>query len=95
MPAHERFTRGVLEGILKEAGFEEIIVEDLSDNVLPMLRMFYVLAFVPFLIISCLELQPFFINTVAGYKGYIYRHTARYIAISARKPLVNERKEDE
>ncbi|KAJ8057984.1 hypothetical protein OCU04_013157 [Sclerotinia nivalis] len=89
MPAHERFNQGVLENILREAGFEDIIVKDLSENVLPMLRMFYVLAFIPYFIINCLGLQSFFINTVAGYKGYVYRHTARYIAVSARKPPVD------
>ncbi|ESZ93814.1 hypothetical protein SBOR_5809 [Sclerotinia borealis F-4128] len=87
MPAHERFNQGVLEEILAEAGFEDIVVKDLSDNVLPMLRMFYLLAFIPYFIVSFLGLQSFFINTVAGYKGYVYRSTSRYIAVSAKKPL--------
>ncbi|CAD6441323.1 5b1ddec9-1811-475f-8a14-dded56fccdcd [Sclerotinia trifoliorum] len=87
MPAHERFNQGVLEKILEEAGFEDVVVKDLSDNVLPMLRMFYLLAFIPYFVISFLGLQSYFINTVAGYKGYVYRNTSRYIAVSARKPL--------
>lgn len=55
MPAHERFNQGVLENILEEAGFEDIVVKDLSDNVLPMLRLFYVLAFIPYFIIHLLS----------------------------------------
>ncbi|TVY40990.1 Sterol 24-C-methyltransferase [Lachnellula subtilissima] len=87
MPANDRFKRGVLSDILKEAGFEDVVVEDLSENVLPMLRMFYLLAFIPYLIISFLGLKAHFVNTVAGYEGYIHRDIARYVTVSARKPL--------
>lgn len=88
MPAYDRFHQGVLKGILEEAGFEDIEVKDLSPNVLPMLRLFYILAFIPYFIIAFLGLKPYFINTVAGYEGYVYRDAARYISISGKKPLV-------
>ncbi|KAH6724239.1 S-adenosyl-L-methionine-dependent methyltransferase [Leptodontidium sp. MPI-SDFR-AT-0119] len=87
MPANDRFATGVLEGIFKDAGFVEVVVKDLSYNVLPMLRLFYLLAFIPYMIIAFLGLQAWFVNTVAGYEGYVYRYSARYIAVSARKPL--------
>jgi ubiquinone/menaquinone biosynthesis C-methylase UbiE len=87
MPANNRFVRGVLEGILEEAGFENITVEDLSENVLPMARMFYILAFIPYMIIAFLGLQAYFANTVAGYVSYAYRGPVRYIAVTAKKPL--------
>ncbi|KAK0108852.1 hypothetical protein ONS96_002692 [Cadophora gregata f. sp. sojae] len=86
MPAYDRFKQGVLKDILEQAGFVDVIVEDISDNVLPMLRMFYVLAFIPYMIIASLGLKHKFINTVAGYEGYVYRDAARYITVSARKP---------
>lgn len=86
MPANHRFKQGVLKIILEEAGFEDVVVKDLSENVLPMLRMFYLLAFIPYLIIAFLGLKAYFINTVAGYEGYVYRDAARYIAVSAKKP---------
>ncbi|PVH84669.1 S-adenosyl-L-methionine-dependent methyltransferase [Cadophora sp. DSE1049] len=86
MPAYDRFQRGVLKGILEDAGFENVEIRDLSDNVLPMLRLFYILAFIPYLIIAFLGLKARFINTVAGYEGYIYRDAVRYIAVSAKKP---------
>lgn len=87
MPANDRFATGVLEGILEDAGFENVVVRDLSDNVMPILRLFYLLAFIPYMIISFLGLKTRFVNTVAGYEGYVYRDSARYIAVSAQKPL--------
>ena len=89
MPANDKFATGVLESILEGAGFEDVVVTDLSDNVMPMLRLFYILAFIPYMIIAALGLKSTFINTVAGYEGYVYRDAARYIAVSARKPLLN------
>lgn len=87
MPANEKFKHGVLQNILEDVGFENVAVKDLSENVLPMLRMFYLLAFVPYLIISFLGLKAYFANTVAGYEGFAYKEAARYIVVSARKPL--------
>lgn len=89
MPANDRFKRGVLEGILEEVGFEEVVVTDLSENVVPMMRLFYIVAFIPYFIIAFLGLKHRFANTVAGYEGYVNRDAVRYIAISARKPLLN------
>ena len=89
MPAYDRFEEGVLEVILKKAVFTDVTVEDISDNVLPMLRMFYVLALIPYMIIALLGLKHRFVNTVAGYEGYVSRSAVRYIAVSARKPLAS------
>jgi cyclopropane fatty-acyl-phospholipid synthase-like methyltransferase len=87
MPAYDQFQQGVLEGMLEKVGFEDVLVTDLSENALPMLRMFYILAFIPYFIIAFLGLKSYFPNTVAGYEGYVYRDAARYIAVSAKKPL--------
>lgn len=89
MPAYNRFERGVLQRILEEVGFEDVEVTDLSENVLPMLRLFYLLAFIPYIIIAFLGLKEYFVNTVAGYEGYNYRDAVRYISVSARKPLTS------
>jgi sterol 24-C-methyltransferase len=51
-----------------------------------MLRLFYILAFIPYLIIALLGLKSYFINTVAGYEGYVYRDAVRYISVSGKKP---------
>ena len=50
------------------------------------------------MIIASLGLKHRFVNTVAGYEGYVYREAVKYVAVSARKPLApgdgatNERK---
>jgi len=86
MPTNTRFVEGVMETMLEEAGFEEIVLEDLSMNIGPMLRFFYLFAMIPYLIISFLGLEASFVNTVAGVedKG---RNIWRYVAVSARKSI--------
>jgi sterol 24-C-methyltransferase len=86
MPGHDKFKQGVLEGILEAAGFEDVVVRDLSDNVLSMMRMFYLLVFTPYMNIEFPRLEVYFVNTVAGYDGYVHRGAVQYIAVSARKP---------
>jgi sterol 24-C-methyltransferase len=44
MMAFEMFEQGVLEDMLKEVGFEHVAVRDLTKNVAPMLRFFFILA---------------------------------------------------
>ena len=61
-------------------------MKDLSENVFPMLRMFYFLAFIPYFIIVFLGLKTRFINTVADYEGYVCKDAARYVTVSAKKP---------
>ena len=87
MPANDKFKHGVLQGIVEDVGFRDVVIENLSDNVLPMVRMFWLLAFIPYMIISFLGLKHRFVNTVAGYESYAYRGGTRYIAVSAKKPL--------
>jgi ubiquinone/menaquinone biosynthesis C-methylase UbiE len=85
MPANARFDKGVLQKMLVEAGFMDIVVKDLTTNITPMLRLFFVLAYVPFLITRLLGLQAWFVNTMAGVEGYRGREFCRYVAVSARK----------
>jgi len=89
MPSNARFEQGVLQRMMAEVGFEDIEVEDLSVNITPMLRLFFVLAFLPYLIVKLLGLESFFINTVAAYKLYKSRDYCRYVAVSAKKPLTS------
>lgn len=79
---------GVLLQMLEEAGFQDILIEDLSANIKPMLRLFFVLAIVPYLFIKLFGLEPWFVNTVAGVGAYLgnRRGLWRYIAVTARKP---------
>ena len=92
MPANETFSYGVLPSLLEENGFNQVEFEDLSQNIRPMLLLFYILAYIPFLMISILGLQSSFINTQAGVAGYqALRHRVwRYVAFTARKPQGKE-----
>jgi SAM-dependent methyltransferase len=87
MPAHQSFQRGVLEHLLGDVGFEDVVVNDLTANVTPMARLFFTLAYIPYLFVKFLGLQSHFINTVAGVEAYRGREYCRYVAVSAKKPL--------
>ena len=86
MPAFDSFEDGVLENVFERAGFVDIVTEDLTTNITPMLRFFYVLAFLPYIFVKLFGLEAYFINTVAGVEGYRSIQYSRYIAISATKP---------
>lgn len=86
MPANVRFNQGVLQRMLEEAGFQDVTVNDLSTNIRPLLRLFFIVAFIPYMLIRLLGLQPWFVNTVAGFEGYHGRQLWRYIAVTAKKP---------
>ncbi|KAI9787798.1 MAG: hypothetical protein M1816_007446 [Peltula sp. TS41687] len=87
MPANARFSQGVLQSLLEQTGFRDVGVEDLSMNIRPMLRLFFVVAFVPYLVIRLLGLQAWFVNTMAGFEGYRGRHRWRYVVVTAKKPF--------
>jgi sterol 24-C-methyltransferase len=91
MPTNTRFDEGVLEKMLEEAGFEDVVLEDLSLHIKPMLRLFYVIAIIPYLLISLFGLEAWFVNTVAGVQSYCGRHIWRYVTVSARKPVAGKR----
>jgi len=57
-----------------------------------MFRLFFAIAYLPFLIIRLFGLEKWFINTVLGVEGYRGRNYWRYIVITCIKlgiPKVN------
>jgi hypothetical protein len=86
LPAEAMFSYGVLETLLVKAGFVDVIVRDLSANMMPMMRLFYVIAFLPYLFVRVFGLQARFVNTVAAVECYRGRKYGRYIVLSAVKP---------
>ncbi|KAI9870927.1 MAG: hypothetical protein M1830_003625 [Pleopsidium flavum] len=94
MPTNTRFDHGVLQRMLEDAGFQDVVLKDLSENITPMLWLFFVLAYIPYLIIRFLGLEAWFVNTVAGVNAYrgVKAKVWRYVAVSARKP--GERRDD-
>lgn len=95
MPTNVMFDRGALPALLKEAGFVDVAEKDLSANIKPMLWLFFVLAYIPYLLVTFLGLEPWFINTVAAVQSYRGRHIWRYVATTAKKPGVRCGNRDE
>jgi sterol 24-C-methyltransferase len=90
MPTYAISKPGTFQAMLERAGFVDVEVRDLSDNVRAMTRFFYVLAVVPFTFLSLFKLEKHFINTVAGVQAYRGYGLWRYIQISARKPVTTD-----
>jgi ubiquinone/menaquinone biosynthesis C-methylase UbiE len=86
MPANTMFSEGTLVALLEGAGFEDITVKDLSVHIWPMLRLFFVFAYIPYLLITLLGLAPWFVSTFSAVHAYRGRHYWRYVAVTARKP---------
>jgi ubiquinone/menaquinone biosynthesis C-methylase UbiE len=86
MPTNSLSHPGVFQRMLEGAGFTNVTVQDYSDNIKPMTRLFYLIAYIPYLIVTFLDLERYFINTVAGVQSYRGRKHWRYLAISATKP---------
>jgi len=86
MPTNQRSTPGVFKQMLEDAGFQDVVVRDLSENIKPMTRLFFVLALIPYFFVRLLHLERHFINTIAGVESYRGRGRWRYVAITATKP---------
>jgi sterol 24-C-methyltransferase len=88
MPANQKFTEGVFERMIEDAGFESVVVTDISKRVQPMLWLFYIVAYLPYLVIKAFRLQAYFINTMAAVETYRsgLKGTYRYVVVTAKKP---------
>lgn len=88
MPANKMFSPGTLQTMLERHGFRDVVVEDLSENVRPMARLFFLVAYIPYLLICVLGLQAWFVNTQAAVEGYrvLRKRLWRYVAVTAKKP---------
>ncbi|GAO19155.1 uncharacterized protein UV8b_03416 [Ustilaginoidea virens] len=90
MPTWQRARRGYYRQLLEDAGFVDITEHDYSENVRPMLRLFWLLAAIPYYFVVLLRLEKYFVNTIGGARGYYAQKYWRYVAISARKPQAEE-----
>ncbi|KAF1981303.1 S-adenosyl-L-methionine-dependent methyltransferase [Aulographum hederae CBS 113979] len=86
MPTNSRFEIGVLEEMLRKAGFVDVELKDISQHIWPMLKLFYLVGVLPLIIIRFFGLEKYFVNTVAGVESWRGRKLWRYVAVSARKP---------
>lgn len=78
--------RDVFKRMLEDAGFEDVVVRDFSENVRPMMRLFWVLAIIPYILVRLLGLERYFINTIIAVAGYRGRDHWRFVGISATNP---------
>lgn len=86
MPTNARSHPGVFKKMLEDAGFEDIVVHDFSENIMPLTRLFSALAIVPYILVRLFGLEQYFINTISAVETYRGRGCWRYVAISATKP---------
>ena len=87
MPAFDQFPLGTIQRKLENAGFQDVKVQDLSQNVAPMMRFFFLLAYLPYLIIQLLGLEAYFVNAMAAVELWRYRDDIRFLMVRATKPL--------
>ncbi|CEI67907.1 hypothetical protein FVEN_g7814 [Fusarium venenatum] len=86
IPTNDLSHPGVFKDILEDVGFTDVVSNDYSEKIKPLTRLFYLVVYVPWLIITFLGLEKHFINTVAGVESYRGHGRCRYVAISATKP---------
>ena len=85
MTAFQGFTIGTIRKTMEAVGFEDIEVHDLTQNVIPMMRFFFIIAYLPYLIIKLLGLERHFVNTMAAVEFYRYGHRITYNGFRARR----------
>ncbi|MBI4096210.1 MAG: class I SAM-dependent methyltransferase [Candidatus Levybacteria bacterium] len=56
--------------VLKNAGFNHVTVSNITSNIMPMLKTFYLIAYAPYMLIKFLGLQRKFINATSAVEGY-------------------------
>jgi len=76
----------VLQSMLEEAGFTDVVIRDYTANIKPMIKFFYTLVYVPWVVVSFLGLEKYFANLVGIVAAYRHHDLWRYLAISAMKP---------
>jgi hypothetical protein len=77
---------GSYEEMLQKTGFKDITVEDLTDNVLPLWRLFGFLGAISYDILRLSGLHTRFTNIMAGMEAYRHWGQGRYISVRAVKP---------
>jgi len=87
MPAFQHFVNGTIKEKLESVGFQDVELQDLSKNVAPMMRFFFILAYIPYLLIRFFGLEAHFVNSVAAVENYRCKKNMKYVMVKARKSL--------
>ncbi|MCL4365933.1 methyltransferase domain-containing protein [Patescibacteria group bacterium] len=82
------FTHGAFPKILKEAGFKNVSVTDITSHVLLFLKIIYNFTFFLYPFIKLFKLQKTFINTTVAneFNKYIKDNVFKYVIVEAQKP---------
>ena len=87
LPGFEMFETDDLKRLVQSIGFEDCTQTDMSKNIVPMLWLFYVFAYIPHLFLNFFGLQYYFPNTTSAIGMYRGRQYWRYIQVRGKKPL--------
>ncbi|KAK4067195.1 hypothetical protein Purlil1_13918 [Purpureocillium lilacinum] len=85
MPTFQRSKDGLYRELLEEAGFTDVRLYDYSENVKPMLRLFWLLSVVPRFFIKLFGLRNTYSHVDLGWWAYKEQRHWRYVAIAASK----------
>lgn len=77
---------GGYEELVAGAGFKDYSLDDLTDEVLPLWRLFGVVGYLPYQIFKLLGIQHKFTNVMAGVETWLNWGDGRYISVRAVKP---------
>ena len=86
MPAFEAFETDDLKKLALSVGYEDVELVDMSKHIVPMLWLFYIFAFIPYLLLRLFGLEWHFVNTTSGVAMYKGRKYWRYVQVSGKKP---------
>lgn len=78
--------QGRYENLILEVGFKDVSVEDLTNEVLPMWRLFGIMGYVPYQIFRIIGIQHRFVNVMGGVETWLNWGDLRYISVKAIKP---------
>jgi sterol 24-C-methyltransferase len=86
MHSASKFVHDTFPDMLREAGFEGVTVEDITERVVPMAKRLAQLCYVPYQLGRLLGGRRVFINATAGVELYRIRKSLRYNIVTATKP---------
>ena len=77
-----------LKQMAEREGFKEVEIEDISIHIMPLLRFFFTLAYIPAFFIRQFRLQEFFVNQISAvtlYRGMKMGYW-KYLVIKCKRP---------
>jgi sterol 24-C-methyltransferase len=90
MPAFQRFTHGTQERLMKEAGFNNVRVTNISKHMANMMKAFSLMAFIPYQVIRVFGKQSRYINAMSAVEFHRYGKHIRYNIYTATKPTTKK-----